>query len=304
VGEEVSRGKKQTREPSKLHPTPTPPRGEVMTKGRDKPAHSAFKAPPSTPRNPSPPPKPRRVRADIALVEVGLAPTREKAQALIMAGAVYIGEVRVDKSSHAVLPDAPLAVRGKACPFVSRGGLKLDAALDAFEIPVDGKTCADLGSSTGGFTHCLLLRGARKVYAVDVGKGLLDASLRKDPRVELMEGVNARYLQGNEFPVGPDLVTVDASFISLRLLLPAIQRAAPRAPVVALVKPQFEVGKGRVGKGGIVRDEVERDRAVGEVSQAAEALGYAVVGRIQSPVTGAKGNVEYLLHLVPGNKLG
>jgi 23S rRNA (cytidine1920-2'-O)/16S rRNA (cytidine1409-2'-O)-methyltransferase len=222
---------------------------------------------------------------------------------MIMAGTVYLGENRVEKASSPVPADGILEVRGKTCPFVSRGGLKLDAALEAFAISVEGMICADIGSSTGGFTHCLLLHGARKVYAVDVGKGLLDASLRKDPRVDLMESVNARYLQEKAFLEGPDLVTVDASFISLRLLLPNILRAAPLAPVVALVKPQFEVGKGKVGKGGIVRDNAERERAVDEVSQAAEGLGYAVAGRIKSPVTGAKGNVEFLIHLIPGKKV-
>lgn len=246
-----------------------------------------------------PPSKPRKVRADLALVERGLAPTREKAQALILAGAVYEGEVRVEKPSHTVLGESPLTVRGRACPFVSRGGLKLDAALETFGLRVEGKICADIGSSTGGFTDCLLKRGARSVYAVDVGRGLIDSSLRADPRVRLMEGTNARYLGGDAFDPRPEMVVVDASFISLKLLLPAILRASPGSPVVALVKPQFEVGKGKVGRGGIVRDDTERARAVAEVADAASALGYAVRGRMESPVKGAKGNVEFLLHLVP-----
>jgi 23S rRNA (cytidine1920-2'-O)/16S rRNA (cytidine1409-2'-O)-methyltransferase len=245
----------------------------------------------------------RRVRADIRLVEQGAAPSREKAQAMILAGAVYLGEQRVEKASHAVPPETLLVVRGKTCPFVSRGGLKLQAALDAFSISAEGRICADIGASTGGFTHCLLLRGARKIYAVDVGKGLIDASLRHDPRVELLEETNARYLDEGSFFETPDLVVIDASFISLRLLLPAILRAAPRAEVVALVKPQFEVGRGGVGKGGVVRDDERRAEAVREVAESARSLGYSVTGEIRSPVTGAKGNIEFLLHLVPGLNL-
>lgn len=243
--------------------------------------------------------KARRMRADVALMEAGLAPTREKARVLILAGLVYQRERRVEKASQPVDFESPLEVRGKACPFVSRGGLKLEAALDAFGIDVNGLTCADIGASTGGFTHCLLLRGAAKVYAVDVGKGLLDATLRSDPRVVPMEGVNARYLEAGAFPEPLGLVAVDASFISLRLLLPAIRRTAPASRVVALVKPQFEVGKGRVGKGGIVRDEALREGTLAEVAEAARILGYTVKGQMRSPITGAKGNVEFLIHLVP-----
>lgn len=259
--------------------------------------------PPST-LHPPHAPRPRKLRADLALVQSGLAPTREKAQVLILAGLVYHRERRVEKASQTVDSESPLEVRGKACPFVSRGGVKLEAALDAFGIEVEGLTCADIGASTGGFTHCLLLRGASKVYAVDVGKGLLDVALRSDPRVVPMEGVNARHLDSGAFPEPVEVVVVDASFISLRLLLPAIRRTAPTAGVVALVKPQFEVGKGRVGKGGIVRDDALREGALAEVAEAARSLGYTVGGSIRSPITGAKGNVEFLLHLTPGEDPG
>ncbi len=193
--------------------------------------------------------KKSKIRADKLVLERGLAESREKAQALILAGTVYSGEIRIEKSGHLVQSDIPLEVRGDPCPYVSRGGLKMEGALEAFGISPEGLVCADIGSSTGGFTHCLLTRGAGRVYAVDVGKNLLDGSLRKDGRVVVMEGRNARHMTADEFPEPVDLVVVDASFISLRLLLPAIAAAAPDAVVIALVKPQFEVGRSKVGKG-------------------------------------------------------
>ena len=238
-----------------------------------------------------------KTRADVLLVELGLAPSREKAQAMIMAGLVYLGEKRVEKPGKELAPDSELQVRGNPCPYVSRGGLKLEAALEAFGVDPAGKTCADIGSSTGGFTHCLLLRGARRVYAVDVGKGLMDAGLRADPRVVLMEGVNARYLEKGDFPEPVELLVADASFISLKLLFPAIRRAAPGAEVIALVKPQFEVGRGQVGRGGIVRDDAKRAGALDAVMASAAEAGLAPGGWIESPVRGAKGNIEFLLHI-------
>lgn len=239
-------------------------------------------------------------RADLLLVRKGLAPSREKAQALILAGVVYAGERRIEKAGQKVDEGTPLEIRGPACPYVSRGGLKLEAALDALSLPVEGLVCADVGASTGGFTHCLLLRGARRVYAVDVGKGQLHESLRRDRRVFSREGVNARYLPEDFFPEPVDLVVVDASFISLRLLLPAVRRAAPSAAVLALVKPQFEAGRRAVGKGGVVRDDAVRWGAVQSVVEAAQALGYTVRAVVESPVKGPKGNVEIFLFLNAG----
>ncbi|MGC8762547.1 MAG: TlyA family RNA methyltransferase [Acidobacteriota bacterium] len=239
-------------------------------------------------------------RADLLLVLKGLAPSREKAQALILAGQVFSGERRIEKAGQKVDEGAPLEVRGRACPYVSRGGLKLEGALDALSLPVEGLVCADIGASTGGFTDCLLARGARRVYAVDVGKGQLHERLRQDPRVVSREGVNARYLPEDFFPEPVDLVVIDASFISLRLLLPAIRRSAPSAAVLALVKPQFEAGRRAVGKGGVVRDDAVRWGTVRAVVEAAEALGYTARAAMESPVKGPKGNAEIFLHLIAG----
>ncbi len=239
-------------------------------------------------------------RADKLLVEQGLAPSREKAQALVLAGLVYLGEVRVEKPGHLLPEGASLAVRGKACPYVSRGGLKLQAALEAFAPPLSGAVCADVGASTGGFTDCLLQHGASRVYALDVGHGQLDQALRDDPRVVCMEGVNARNLGAGFFPEPVDLVTVDASFISLKLIFPALRASAPGARVLALVKPQFEAGRREVARGrGVVKDPDVRERALEEVRAAAAALGYTHLGTLESPVRGPKGNVEFFLHLVP-----
>lgn len=240
-----------------------------------------------------------KIRADKLVVERGLAPTREKAQALILAGLVYRGEVRIDKAGQLIGEDTALSLRGKPCPYVSRGGLKLEAALDAFNPEILGAACADVGASTGGFTDCLLQRGAARVFSIDVGHGQLDMSLRSNPRVVCMEGVNARYLTGASLPEPVSLVTVDASFISLRLLLPAIKESAPGASVIALVKPQFEAGRGQVGKGGVVRDEEVRRGCVESVCETALSLGYTLGGTIESPLKGPKGNVEFLIYLRP-----
>jgi 23S rRNA (cytidine1920-2'-O)/16S rRNA (cytidine1409-2'-O)-methyltransferase len=241
-----------------------------------------------------------KLRADKILVERGLAPTREKAQALILAGLVYLGEVRVEKPGHLLAQDAEPSVRGKTCPYVSRGGLKLESALVAFTPFLTGAVCADIGASTGGFTDCLLQHGASKVYAVDVGHGQLDASLRHDPRVVCLEGINARTLSHGFFPDRIDLVTLDASFISLKLLLPAVRASAPKACLIALVKPQFEAGRLEAARGrGVIRDPEVQKRAVREVCDAAAALGYTHLGTVESPLRGPKGNVEFLIHLVP-----
>ena len=243
-----------------------------------------------------------RIRLDLLLVERSLVPSRQRAQALILAGRVLVEDVPVTNAGAQVKPDAQVRIRGEDLPFVSRGGLKLEAALEAFDVPVAGAVCADLGASTGGFTDCLLQRGAVHVYAIDVGYGQLDWKLRKDERVEVMERTNARHLE--TLPRAPSLVVGDLSFISLEKILPAIARiAAPDAHCVLLVKPQFEVGKEHVGKGGRVRDDSARLAAVQRVLAGARADGFAVLGELESPVPGAKaGNIEHLVWLrVPGS---
>jgi 23S rRNA (cytidine1920-2'-O)/16S rRNA (cytidine1409-2'-O)-methyltransferase len=244
------------------------------------------------------------MRADRLCVERALAETRERARALIMAGAIYSGEARIDKPGQLLSEDAPLTRRSNPCPYVSRGGLKLEAALEHFSPPVKGAVCADIGASTGGFTDCLLQRGAAKIYAVDVGHGQLHYSLRNDTRVVVREGVNARFLPEDFFPEPIRLVVVDASFISLRLLLPAVRRSAPNAEILALVKPQFEAGRGNVGKGGVVRDPEVRARTVQVIAAAARELGYTVEGSLESPVKGPRGNVEFFLFLRRAHRPG
>ena len=237
-------------------------------------------------------------RLDVALVERGLAPTRERAQALVLAGLVDVNGRREDKAGTKVAPDAEIVVRGNDNPFVSRGGLKLRGALESFALDVTGRIAMDVGSSTGGFTDCLLQRGAAKVYAVDVGKGQLDVKLRNDPRVVVMEQENFRHLARERVPDTLSLLVGDLSFISLALVLPKMKEfLAPGGDAVLLVKPQFEVGKGKVGKGGIVRDEALRKEALAGVEKSARAAGFETKGSIESPIKGTKGNVEYLLWL-------
>ena len=240
----------------------------------------------------------KRERVDRLLVERGLAPTRTRAQALVMAGRVLAGERRVEKASETFPPDAPLRVRGgddPAARYVGRGGLKLEKALAEFQIDPAGLVCLDVGASTGGFTDCLLQHGAARVVAVDVGHNQIDWRLRTDPRVEVREGVNARHLRPEDFAGRFDLVTMDVSFISATKIMPALVgllREGGR--LVVLVKPQFEVGKGEVGKGGVVRDPAQHARVVAEVNGAAAALGLRRVGVTDSPITGADGNREFL----------
>jgi 23S rRNA (cytidine1920-2'-O)/16S rRNA (cytidine1409-2'-O)-methyltransferase len=244
------------------------------------------------------PSRTRRERADKRVVDAGLAESRTRAQALILAGQVVIGEHAVEKPGQLVDADAPVRLKGEAMPYVSRGGLKLERALDHFRLDVRGRSALDAGASTGGFTDCLLQRGAARVCAVDVGYGQLAWKLQQDPRVTSIERTNARALKPSDLPFRPDLVVCDVSFISLTLVLPALVAcAAPGAPVVALVKPQFEVGKDEVGKGGVVRDPALRQNAVDKCADAARALGCAVLGVIESPITGPAGNVEYLMLL-------
>jgi 23S rRNA (cytidine1920-2'-O)/16S rRNA (cytidine1409-2'-O)-methyltransferase len=237
----------------------------------------------------------KKQRLDLVLVERGLVETRSKAQSLIMARRILVNGQFVDKAGATVAGDDEVAVTALEHPWVGRGGMKLAHALRQLGLDVAGKTCADVGASTGGFTDVLLQSGAKKVYAIDVGYGQLDQSLRNDPRVVNREKVNARYLDGSSFEEPIDFVSIDVSFIPLELILPAVAKFL-RGTLVALIKPQFEVGKGEVGKGGIVRDEAKRAAAIAGVTACATALGYTVHTVIESPVTGAEGNVEYLMH--------
>ena len=241
-----------------------------------------------------------RLRLDQALVERGLAPTRARAQALILAGLARVNGRRVDKPGALVAADADVQLAGSDHPWVSRGGVKLAAALAAFGIDARGKRCLDVGASTGGFTHVLLEAGAAQVTAVDVGRGQLDWRLRSDPRVVVREGVNARHLNAGEVGASFDLIVVDVSFISLRLVLPAlVPLLAPAGELVALIKPQFEAGRRQVGKGGVVREAAAREAAIQSVLAAAETLRLACCGRLPSPLPGPAGNVEELVHLRP-----
>jgi 23S rRNA (cytidine1920-2'-O)/16S rRNA (cytidine1409-2'-O)-methyltransferase len=238
----------------------------------------------------------QRERIDKLLVDRGLADSRTKAQALVMAGAVLVDEQLVRKSSEVFSPEAQIRIKEEATSrYVGRGGLKLEAALRHFEIDVSGFVCLDVGASTGGFTDCLLQHGACRVVAVDVGHNQIDWKLRNDPRVEVREEVNARHLTPAAFDEKFDLVTIDVSFISATKILPAVSAIVESdGRVITLIKPQFEVGKGEVGKGGIVRDPAQHDRVIAEVNAAAQSLGLDARGVIESPITGADGNVEFL----------
>lgn len=237
-------------------------------------------------------------RADVMLVERALAPSRERARAYILAGKVWRGQQRVDKPGDQLPLDAALEVRGPDHDFVSRGGLKLDGALRAFDLDPAGVVAADFGASTGGFTDCLLQRGAARVYAIDVGYGQLHYRLRSDDRVVVMERTNARHLTGDSLPEPVDWVVVDASFIGLDKLLPAARAILrPEGTVVALVKPQFQVGREGVDRGGVVRDEGLRLAAIEDVASAAAQLGLVERGRVDASIKGPKGNHEALLWL-------
>ncbi len=239
-----------------------------------------------------------KIRADVLLHERGLAPSEERARALILAGKVFTGERRVEKAGDKLASDIPLEVRGEPHPYVSRGGVKLAGALDLFGFDPAGKSTADFGSSTGGFTDCLLQRGALRVYAIDVGYGLLHAKLRSDERVVVMERTNARHLGPDDLAERVDLVVIDASFIGLEKLLPAAARLlAEHGDILAMVKPQFQVGKESVGRGGVVRDPALRLEAIDMVSAAATALGFQEIARVDAPIKGPKGNHEAFLHL-------
>jgi len=240
----------------------------------------------------------KRERIDKLLVDRGLAPSRTKAQAMVMAGIVLVDDQRVEKPSEQHSPQANIRIKGAEDPttrYVGRGGLKLEGALRSFRLDVTGMNVLDVGASTGGFTDCLLQNGATKVWAVDVGHNQIDWKLRTDPRVEVREGVNARYLQPSDFPVKFDLVVMDVSFISVKLVLPAIvPLLKDDGRMITLIKPQFEVGRGQVGSGGIVRDEEQHRRVVAEVNALAESIGLHLVNVIDSPILGAEGNKEFL----------
>ena len=240
-------------------------------------------------------------RLDVALVERGLAETRQKAQATIMSGIVYVNGQKVDKAGFAVAPEAQLEVRGNALPYVSRGGLKLEKAMREFGLCLDGCVCADIGASTGGFTDCMLQNGAVKVYAVDVGYGQLDWKLRSDPRVVCMERTNARYLTHEQVPDELDFASIDVSFISLKLILPAVNGLLRDGGHVAcLVKPQFEAGREKVGKKGVVRDPAVHLEVLEHFLGHARESGYGVLALTYSPIRGPEGNIEYLGYLEKG----
>jgi 23S rRNA (cytidine1920-2'-O)/16S rRNA (cytidine1409-2'-O)-methyltransferase len=239
-----------------------------------------------------------RERIDKLLVDRGLAASRTQAQALVMAGQVLVAEQRVEKPSAQFAADAPIRIKDHDNPatrFVGRGGLKLEGALEAFELDVQGWYCLDIGASTGGFTDCLLQNGAARVVSIDVGHNQVDWRLRTDERVEVREGVNARYLKPEDFESPFDLAVMDVSFISVTKIFPALAPLLTETGrLVTLIKPQFEVGKGEVGKGGIVTDPKQHRRVVDEVNKAAESAGFRVAGLIDSPVLGQEGNREFL----------
>ena len=239
-----------------------------------------------------------KLRLDTLMMERGLAPSLERAQALIMAGLVVVGDHAVDKSGQQIARDADIRIKGDPLPYVSRGGLKLKKALDEFGVDVTGLVAMDVGASTGGFTDCLLQAGAMKVFAVDVGYGQLAWKLQQDPRVVRMEKANIRHLLPEQLDALPDLAVIDASFIPLAKVLPAtVNLVKPGGRIIALIKPQFEVGKGEVGKGGIVRDHAAHERVIGAVRQTAREMGLIVAGLCESPITGADGNREFLILL-------
>ncbi|HEX8948331.1 MAG TPA: TlyA family RNA methyltransferase [Dissulfurispiraceae bacterium] len=241
-------------------------------------------------------------RLDKILVERGIVPSRERARALIMEGKVLVNGMPATKAGAMVEGNAGIELKGGDIPYVSRGGLKLEAALSHFSIPLQGKIGMDIGASTGGFTDCMLQHGAAKVYCIDVGYGQLAWALRQDPRVVLFERTNIRTLEREKVPGEIDIVVIDVSFISLEKVVPkALEFLKKGGEIIALIKPQFEVGKGEVDKGGVVRDEEKRMRAVERVRENLESLGLRTVGILQSPILGQKGNVEFLIYMRSAN---
>lgn len=253
---------------------------------------------------------PKGRRLDLLLVERGLAPSRERARSLILAGRVTVKNVLADKAGSAYSAEAEITVAEDPCPYVSRGGLKLSAALDAFDVSPEGRICLDVGASTGGFTDVMLQRGARRAVCVDVGKGQLDWTLREDPRVTVLEGINARHLTPDEFARAagddlPDLATLDLSFISATKVLPAVGALlAEDSEIILLAKPQFEAGKGQIGKGGIVRDPAVHRTVLETLWTWAAGNAFGPQAACASPIRGAKGNREFFLYLRPGAEAG
>lgn len=243
-----------------------------------------------------------KVRLDVEMVARGLCPSREKARALILAGEVRVNGVRADKAGQEIPTDAEVIVVEDAIPFVSRGGLKLDKAVKTFPIDLNGRVCADIGASTGGFTDVMLKNGAKHVYSIDVGYGQLDWSLRNDPRVTVMERTNARFMTPEWFPEPITFASIDVSFISLRLILPPLYASLmDGGEVVALIKPQFEAGRAEIGKNGVVRDAAVHERVIREMLTFADGVGFTVAGLSFSPITGPKGNIEFLLYIQKGS---
>ncbi|KEQ22905.1 TlyA family RNA methyltransferase [Paenibacillus tyrfis] len=250
--------------------------------------------------------KAEKERLDVLLVEQGYYETREKAKAAIMAGLVLVDDVPVDKAGTKIARTSRLIVKGAVHPYVSRGGLKLEKALNVFGIDLQGVTMLDIGASTGGFTDCALQNGVVHVYAVDVGYNQLDWSLRKDPRVSVMERTNFRYMQPGDLK-GPEpaFASIDVSFISLKLILPPLkQLLAPQGQVVALIKPQFEAGREKVGKSGVVRDPRVHQEVLEDILRFAQDIGYAIRGLTYSPIKGGEGNIEFLVHLLHTDEPG
>ena len=240
----------------------------------------------------------KKERLDLVLCQKGLCDSRTKAQALIMEGLVFVGEQRVDKPGTPVDPEASIEVRGKLCPYVSRGGLKLEKALDYFGVDPTDYVCSDSGASTGGFTDCLLQKGAKKVFAIDVGYGQLAWSIRSDSRVVVMERTNIRNVTPEDIGEPLDLSVVDVSFISLKIVLPVIQKLlGPKGQVLCLIKPQFEAGKDKVGKKGVVRELSTHIEVLESFLAMARGLGFTVVDLTYSPIKGPEGNIEFLGHL-------
>ena len=243
-------------------------------------------------------------RLDVLLVRNGFFSSREKAKATIMAGCVYVDGQKEDKAGMKFDTDSQIEVRGHALPYVSRGGLKLEKAVNLFDLDLEGKVCMDIGASTGGFTDCMLQKGAAKVYSIDVGHGQLDWKLRNDPRVVCMERFNARELSAEDLPQVPDFASIDVSFISLRLILgPGFNTLSQSGSVAALIKPQFEAGREKVGRKGVVRDPAVHEEVINHVLDFAAETGFSCAGLTFSPITGPEGNIEYLAYLVkePGN---
>lgn len=241
-----------------------------------------------------------KTRLDVLLVERGLAPSRARARALILAGQVKVNGRIMDKAAMPAAAGADIELVTPDHPYVGRGGIKLAHALDVFQVEPSGRRALDIGASTGGFTDVLLRRGALSVVALDVGRGQLDWRLRQDPRVLVREGINARLLRATDLPYLADLVSIDVSFISLRHIFPAVRACVtPAADILALVKPQFEAGRGQVGKGGVVTDRAVHEAVLSRVTDNAAASGFARLAMTASPIEGAAGNVEFFLHLSP-----